>query len=198
MFDIGILFDKTNLVFMHEAINVGALVNEPGPQELSLARLQSHQQVEDGHDQIVSFVWARVLSAAYCRHHLGHHPVDCNQFQHWTGDISDVFELLEHPPEETFGCLFVTFLRRLFHHSQLLALKQGLEVHTDLFTRAFWNQCHRLILLCLTLLLFFLLDPVDRLAYRYGVNFEELLEASSVLLPNLTRGKDDTLKLQPL
>ena len=94
MLNVRILLNQSNLVLVDKAINIRTFLDEAGAEELSLARLELNQDVEDYFDQVVGLVWStRTLSIVYSSHHFIHEPMDRYQFQNWAGHISYLLKL---------------------------------------------------------------------------------------------------------
>ena len=78
---------------MHKVVNVRALFNESRSKELRLSRLQAHQEVEDGDNEIISFMGTRVLWIVKSSHNLVHQPVNRYKFEDRTRYVSHILKL---------------------------------------------------------------------------------------------------------
>ena len=110
MFYICVFFNKADLVFMHEAVNVDALFNKSSSHEFSFTRLKSDQQVENCHNQIIGFMRSWIRRTINGVHNLCHDPLYSDQLQNGTRNIANIFKSLEQLFEELFGCSIVTLL----------------------------------------------------------------------------------------
>ena len=58
MSNVGVLFNRINLVFVDETFNVGAFFDKSSTQEVDFTRLKSHKDVKDDDYEEVGFVRA--------------------------------------------------------------------------------------------------------------------------------------------
>ena len=98
MLHVSVLLDDVDLVFVHEAVDVGALFEESGPEKRLRARFQLDHDVEDIDDEIVSFmrtakIWGRIIKGC---HDLIHDTMNCDKLEDRARNIPYKFEFPDH------------------------------------------------------------------------------------------------------